>query len=77
MVSSSFSCIECNGIYLWRSLTPVRNHSSLHPMPVIWDTHRTSTSVSGDWVTITDVGESLTAYAACRIILVSASSWLD
>ena len=77
MVSSSFSCIECTGIYLWRSLTPVRNHNSLHPMPVIWDTHRTSTSVSGDWITITDVGESLTAYAACRIILVSASSWLD
>ena len=77
MVSSSFSCIECTGIYLWQSLTPVRNHSSLHPITVIWDTHRTSTWVSGDWITITDVGESLTAYAAGRIILVSASSWLD
>ena len=44
-------------------------------MPVKWDTHRTS--ASEDWITIADVGESLTAYAACRIILVSASSWLD
>ena len=76
-LSPSFYCLECSGMYLWRSLTRVRNHRLLYFIPVKWNTHRASTSVSVDWITIADVGESLTAYAACRIILVSASSWLD
>ena len=59
-LSPCFFCIECTRIHLWWSVTPVRNQSSLHPMPVKWDTHRTSTSASGDWITIADVGESLT-----------------
>ena len=69
-LSASFSCIECTGIYLWRSITRVRNHRLLYSMPVKWDTHRASTLLSVDWITIADVGESLTAYSTRRIILV-------
>ena len=63
-LSPSISCIECTGIYLWRSLAPVRNHCLLHACctTLKWDTHRTSTLVSGGWITIKDGDESLTAY---------------
>ena len=60
-----------------RSLTPVRNHSSLDAMSSKWAALKTSTSVSGDCITIFASWHWPAAYFAWSSILVSASSWLD
>ena len=67
--------MSCTGMKRCRFFTPVRNHNSGQAKLLKWLMLRTRTSVSGDW--ITSRLSACAAWLACKIILVSASSWFD
>ena len=67
--------MSCTGIKRCRSFMPVRNHNSGQSKLLKRLMLRTRTSVSGDWRTSHLFARA--ACLACKIILVSASSWFE